>query len=225
MPLNNGKLRPLSQALCDLGGIGEDMSQMDNAIEAIKLLFSQRDEQMVAFKRDEALFKAAIACNRAIADSEKREAGSLEEIGKTGVEESTHLKQNELKVVAVAAKNRAHRISIVNQPQKTILSFAADLGMHVNLLLHQFASAGIEKRAPDDAVSEQDKSCLLDFLRKAHGRDLTKAQVTQPRKQTENTATLSFSSDKDSNKISQEIVGTETVVKSVPRGIYFAPLP
>lgn len=199
------------------------MSQMDNAIEAIKLLFSQRDEQMLAFKRDEALFKAAIAFNCAIVDSEKREVIRLEEVGKKGAEERTHLKQNEPGIVAVATKNRPHRISIVNQPKKTISTFAADLGMSVNSLLKQFASAGIEKRAPDDAVSEQDKSRLLDFLHKAHGNGLIKVKATQPRKQTENTTAHSCSKANSSDKISKGIVGIETGGKLVPPAA--SPLP
>jgi SNF2 family DNA or RNA helicase len=56
----------------------------------------------------------------------------------------------------------------------TVFTFAADLGIPVNMLLIQFASAGIEKHAPDDEVSEQDKSCLLIFLSKAHGNRLIK---------------------------------------------------
>lgn len=50
----------------------------------------------------------------------------------------------------------------------------------MSLLLEQFVRAGMEKRAPDDTVSEQDKSCLLDFLLKAAGNEKPATTLAAP---------------------------------------------
>jgi translation initiation factor IF-2 len=51
-------------------------------------------------------------------------------------------------------------------------------------LLEQLAKAGVSKQESDDTLSEQDKTRLLDYLRKSHGDTLPKAKITLTRKQT-----------------------------------------
>src|SRR4029079_15806041 len=55
--------------------------------------------------------------------------------------------------------------------------------------LEQLRAAGVDKRQPDDALSEQDKSRLLEYLRKAHGsiegknkNHLTRRQTSEIKK-------------------------------------------
>jgi len=52
------------------------------------------------------------------------------------------------------------------------------------VLLEQLRAAGVDKRQPDDALSEQDKSRLLEYLRKAHGSTDAKNKITLTRRQT-----------------------------------------
>jgi translation initiation factor IF-2 len=66
----------------------------------------------------------------------------------------------------------------------TVAEFAAELKIPVQDLLKQLARAGVDKQIPDDTVSEQDKTLLLEYLRKAHGEAKAKSKITLTRKQT-----------------------------------------
>ena len=67
----------------------------------------------------------------------------------------------------------------------TVATLAEELKMPVAVLVDQLRTAGVEKEAAGDAVSEQDKSRLLDFLRKSHGASATdKKKITLTRKST-----------------------------------------
>jgi translation initiation factor IF-2 len=68
--------------------------------------------------------------------------------------------------------------------QMNVSQFAAELKMPAMALLEQLAKAGVSKQATNDVLSEQDKSRLLDYLRKAHGETAPKAKITLTRKQT-----------------------------------------
>jgi translation initiation factor IF-2 len=66
----------------------------------------------------------------------------------------------------------------------TVSQFATELKMPAPALLEQLAKAGVSKQASNDTLSEQDKTRLLDYLRKAHGETTPKAKITLTRKQT-----------------------------------------
>ena len=66
----------------------------------------------------------------------------------------------------------------------SVSQFATELKMPPTALLEQLARAGVDKSVSDDMLSEQDKTRLLDFLRKAHGETAPKAKITLTRKQT-----------------------------------------
>ncbi len=67
----------------------------------------------------------------------------------------------------------------------TVATLAEELKMPVAVLVDQLRTAGVEKTAASEAVSEQDKSRLLDFLRKSHGAAATdKKKITLTRKST-----------------------------------------
>lgn len=68
--------------------------------------------------------------------------------------------------------------------QMTVEQFAHDLGMLPGLLLEQLQAAGVDKRSAADFVTEQDKTRLLDYLRKSHGSSGPRTRVTLARKQT-----------------------------------------
>ncbi len=68
--------------------------------------------------------------------------------------------------------------------QMNVAQFAAELKMPATALLEQLAKAGVSKQASVDLLTEQDKSRLLDYLRKSHGQMAPKAKITLTRKQT-----------------------------------------
>ena len=51
----------------------------------------------------------------------------------------------------------------------TVAQFAAQLNRPTTALLEQLLSAGVTKQSADDALTENDKERLLDFLRSSHG--------------------------------------------------------
>jgi translation initiation factor IF-2 len=68
--------------------------------------------------------------------------------------------------------------------QTSVAQFASELKVPPSVLLEQLRAAGVEKRVPEDALSEQDKSRLLEYLRKSHGSTEPKNKITLTRKQT-----------------------------------------
>ena len=68
--------------------------------------------------------------------------------------------------------------------QTSVAQFASELKVPPSVLLEQLRAAGVEKKQPNDSLSEQDKSRLLEYLRKTHGSADTKNKITLTRKQT-----------------------------------------
>ena len=68
--------------------------------------------------------------------------------------------------------------------QTSVAQFASELKVPPSVLLEQLRAAGVEKKVPTDSLSEQDKSRLLEYLRKAHGSVEAKNKITLTRKQT-----------------------------------------
>ena len=69
-------------------------------------------------------------------------------------------------------------------PQMNVSQFATELGVAAALLLEQLKAAGVEKCAAEDALSEQDKTQLLDYLRRAHGVKEARSKITLTRRET-----------------------------------------
>ncbi|MFM8490659.1 MAG: translation initiation factor IF-2, partial [Candidatus Methylopumilus sp.] len=68
--------------------------------------------------------------------------------------------------------------------QSTVTKFAEELRLPVDLLIEQLKSAGVNKSAADDSLTEGDKSALLEYLRKEHGQSQTpKNKITLTHKQ------------------------------------------
>src|SRR5687767_3545328 len=68
--------------------------------------------------------------------------------------------------------------------KSNVTQFAEELKLPVALLLEQLHAAGVKKSAGDDAITEQDKTRLLDYLREMHGNKEEKKKITLTRKQT-----------------------------------------
>lgn len=67
--------------------------------------------------------------------------------------------------------------------QTSVAQFASELGLPAELLLEQLKGAGVDKAASDDQLTEQDKTSLLEYLRKEHGAQTPKNKITLTRKQ------------------------------------------
>src|SRR5512147_962738 len=69
--------------------------------------------------------------------------------------------------------------------QTTIEQFATELKMPAGALIEQLAAAGVSAKKVGDNLTEQDKTRLLDYLRKQHGAaGEPKKRITLTRKQT-----------------------------------------
>jgi len=68
--------------------------------------------------------------------------------------------------------------------QTSVAQFASELKVPPSVLLEQLRAAGVDKKVPTDSLTEQDKSRLLEYLRKAHGSAEAKNKITLTRKQT-----------------------------------------
>ncbi len=64
----------------------------------------------------------------------------------------------------------------------TVTEFAADVGVPVDRIQEQLIEAGLSKRKADEAISDSEKSELLAFLRKKHGKDGSERKITLRRK-------------------------------------------
>ncbi|MEN3374534.1 translation initiation factor IF-2 [Dechloromonas sp. ZS-1] len=65
----------------------------------------------------------------------------------------------------------------------TVSQFAVELKMPVAVLLEQLGKAGVAKQGQSDTLTDQDKTRLLDYLRRSHGEE-PKNKITLTRKQT-----------------------------------------
>ena len=68
--------------------------------------------------------------------------------------------------------------------QTSVSQFAAELKVPPSVLLEQLRAAGVDKKVPEDSLSDQDKSRLLEYLRRMHGSADVKNKITLTRKHT-----------------------------------------
>jgi translation initiation factor IF-2 len=66
----------------------------------------------------------------------------------------------------------------------SVSQFAGELKVQPATLLEQLRAAGVNKSLADDTLTEQDKTRLLEYLRRAHGAAESKNKITVTRKQT-----------------------------------------
>ena len=72
-------------------------------------------------------------------------------------------------------------------PEVTISEFATDVGVSVERIQEQLVEAGLPNKKADEVITESEKSELLGFLRKKHGKD----ENSEPRKITLRRKTVS----------------------------------
>jgi len=68
--------------------------------------------------------------------------------------------------------------------QTSVSQFASELKVKPQVLLEQLRAAGVNKKVAEDLLSEQDKTKLLEHLRKSHGAAEPKTKITLTRKET-----------------------------------------
>src|SRR5258705_273456 len=68
--------------------------------------------------------------------------------------------------------------------QMSVAQFAGELKVPPSQLLEQLRAAGVHKQVAEDVLSEQDKTRLLEYLRKSHGSSEPKHKITLTGKQT-----------------------------------------
>jgi translation initiation factor IF-2 len=68
--------------------------------------------------------------------------------------------------------------------KSNVAQFAEELKLTVPRLIEQLKAAGVSKKTAEDAITEQDKTRLLDYLREVHGHKEEKKKITLTRKQT-----------------------------------------
>ncbi len=68
--------------------------------------------------------------------------------------------------------------------KSNVAQFAEELKLTVPRLIEQLQAAGVSKKTAEDAITEQDKTRLLDYLREVHGHKEEKKKITLTRKQT-----------------------------------------
>ncbi|MFN0304807.1 MAG: translation initiation factor IF-2 [Burkholderiales bacterium] len=73
----------------------------------------------------------------------------------------------------------------------SVSQFAGELKVQPQVLLEQLIAAGVSKKLADDVLSEQDKTKLLEYLRRSHGAAEPKQRITLTRKQTTEIKTAS----------------------------------
>ena len=107
--------------------------------------------------------------------------------------------------------------------QMSVSQFATELKMPPMALIEQLAKAGVVKQTSTDTLTEQDKTRLLEFLRKSHGETAPKAKITLTRKQT--SEIKSADSSGKARTIQVEVRKKRTFVKRDTEVAVEAPVP
>ncbi len=100
----------------------------------------------------------------------------------------------------------------------SVSQFAGELKVQPQVLLEQLIAAGVSKKLADDVLSEQDKTKLLEYLRRSHGAAEPKQRITLTRKQTTEIKTASVQGK--SRTIQVEVRKKRVFVKrDTPEGV------
>ncbi|HVC49504.1 MAG TPA: translation initiation factor IF-2 [Burkholderiales bacterium] len=68
--------------------------------------------------------------------------------------------------------------------QLNVAQFASELDLPASLLLEQLRAAGVDKKLVEDTLTEQDKTRLLEYLRRQHGAKDLQKKITLTRRET-----------------------------------------
>jgi translation initiation factor IF-2 len=107
--------------------------------------------------------------------------------------------------------------------QTSVTQFAGELKVKPQVLLEQLRAAGVNKKVAEDLLSEQDKTKLLEYLRKSHGAAEPKTKITLTRKET--SAIRKADSSGKSRTIQVEVRKKRVFVKRDATETTSAPMP
>jgi len=96
----------------------------------------------------------------------------------------------------------------------SVSQFAGELKVAPQVLLEQLRAAGVHKKVAEDLLTEQDKTRLLEYLRKSHGAAEPKTKITLTRKET--SAIRKADSSGKSRTIQVEVRKKRVFVKREP---------
>lgn len=173
------------------------MSQMGKVIKAVRCLFHQRDEQLMAIAQDETLFRAAQIFNQAIDDFERRELIKREGNRKIEGEFLVQLiEQVELKIADVVKVSSPQPISThppkqtvntsakpsgkVKSGAKTVPMLARELHMSIKGTLLLLSDLGIDKCAKGYVLSADQTAKVYDYILKNAGNEKHTQNFTPP---------------------------------------------
>ena len=97
-----------------------------------------------------------------------------------------------------------------------VKQFASELNLTPERLLEQLGAAGVSKRSPDDALSAQDKSQLLDYLKRSHGARDEESRIALTRKSTSEIKTADGSTVKVETRKKRFVVRPEEASAAQP---------
>ncbi|MCD5362703.1 translation initiation factor IF-2 N-terminal domain-containing protein, partial [Chromobacterium aquaticum] len=97
-----------------------------------------------------------------------------------------------------------------------VKQFASELNLTPERLLEQLGAAGVSKRSPDDALSAQDKSQLLDYLKRSHGARDEESRIALTRKSTSEIKTADGSTVKVETRKKRFVVRPEDAAAAQP---------
>ncbi|NHR05515.1 translation initiation factor IF-2 [Chromobacterium haemolyticum] len=97
-----------------------------------------------------------------------------------------------------------------------VKQFASELNLTPERLLEQLGAAGVSKRSPDDALSAQDKTQLLDYLKRSHGARDEESRIALTRKSTSEIKTADGSTVKVETRKKRFVVRPEEASAAQP---------
>lgn len=97
--------------------------------------------------------------------------------------------------------------------KSTVKKFASELNLPIDLLLEQLKGAGVNKAEAGDELLQEDKTALLDYLRKEHGESTSrpKSKITLTR--TQNSEIRKTDSDGRARTIQVSVRKKRTIVR------------
>ncbi|KMN83679.1 translation initiation factor IF-2 [Chromobacterium sp. LK11] len=104
-----------------------------------------------------------------------------------------------------------------------VKQFASELNLTPERLLEQLGAAGVSKRSPDDALSAQDKSQLLDYLKRSHGARDEESRIALTRKSTSEIKTADGSTVKVETRKKRFVVRPEEASAAQPAAAESSP--
>jgi len=97
--------------------------------------------------------------------------------------------------------------------KSTVKKFASELNLPIDLLLEQLKGAGVNKAEAGDELLQEDKTALLDYLRKEHGESTSRPKSKISLTRTQNSEIRKTDSDGRARTIQVSVRKKRTIVR------------